>query len=250
MWSKRDRRQHRQPRLLDHVGRVEPPAEADLQQQDVGRRAGEGEECGSGGDLEEGDRLAAVGPLAFLEERRRASSSSISSPASADALVEAHQMGRGVDMHALARRLQHGAQIGDDRALAVGAGDMDDRRQAALADGPGVRAAARCDRATDRSSWDAAWSAARGSRSLGCGGLGSCVSRHAMISAMAVAAGANGRLTTAGGRRPGWRQQIDDADQRVAQLARAAPPCRPCHAPADIRRAGIPPAASRGWSPR
>ena len=32
-------------------------------------------------------------------------------------------------MHALARRLQHRAQEGDGRALAVGAGDMDHRRQ-------------------------------------------------------------------------------------------------------------------------
>ena len=35
-------------------------------------------------------------------------------------------------MNAVSRRFQHGAQIGDDGALAVGARDMDDRRQAAL----------------------------------------------------------------------------------------------------------------------
>ncbi len=35
-------------------------------------------------------------------------------------------------MHARARRLQHGAHERDGRALAVGAGDMDDRRQLAL----------------------------------------------------------------------------------------------------------------------
>ncbi len=57
---------------VDHIGRVEPAAEAGLQQQDVGRRAGEGEEGGAGGDLEEGDGLAAIGPLAFLEQRRAA----------------------------------------------------------------------------------------------------------------------------------------------------------------------------------
>ena len=49
-----------------------------------------------------------------------------------DALAEAHQMRRGVDVHALARRLQHGLEIGDGRALAVGAGDVDDGRQAVL----------------------------------------------------------------------------------------------------------------------
>jgi len=32
-------------------------------------------------------------------------------------------------MDAIARRFGHGTQVGDQRALAVGAGDMDDRRQ-------------------------------------------------------------------------------------------------------------------------
>ena len=35
-------------------------------------------------------------------------------------------------MHALPRSLQHGAHEGDGRSLAVGAGDMDHRRQPAL----------------------------------------------------------------------------------------------------------------------
>ena len=50
----------------------------------------------------------------------------------ADALVEADQMRRGVDVDALARRLGDGAQEGAGAALAVGAGDVDHRRQAAL----------------------------------------------------------------------------------------------------------------------
>ena len=50
----------------------------------------------------------------------------------ADALVEADEMGRGVDMRAVAGRLGDGAQIGHGRALAVGPRDMDDRRQAVL----------------------------------------------------------------------------------------------------------------------
>ena len=49
-----------------------------------------------------------------------------------DALVEAHQMRRGVDVHALAGRLQHRLEEGRRRALAVGAGDVDDGRQAAF----------------------------------------------------------------------------------------------------------------------
>ena len=50
----------------------------------------------------------------------------------ADALVEAHQMRRGIDVHALPRRLGHRAQEGTGAALAVGAGDMDHRWQPTL----------------------------------------------------------------------------------------------------------------------
>ena len=50
----------------------------------------------------------------------------------ADALVEAGEVRRGVDVDAGAAGLEAGAQRGDDRALAVGAGDVDDRRQPAL----------------------------------------------------------------------------------------------------------------------
>ena len=49
-----------------------------------------------------------------------------------EALVEAHQMRRGIGVHALARGFQDRAQERDGRALAVGAGDMDHRRQFAL----------------------------------------------------------------------------------------------------------------------
>ena len=126
-----DRHLYRHHRLRDDIGRIEPPAEAGLQQQDIGGGAGEFEEGGAGRHLEEGDGLIAIRPLALLEERqqRLLFDQLAGKP---DALMEAHQMGRGVDMNAISRRLQHGAQIGDDRALAVGAGDMDDGRQAAL----------------------------------------------------------------------------------------------------------------------
>src|SRR3546814_12532860 len=49
-----------------------------------------------------------------------------------DAFVEAYQVRRGVDLHAPACRLQHGAQEGDQRALALGARDVNDRGQASL----------------------------------------------------------------------------------------------------------------------
>ena len=71
-WSSETGVMTRQPRPVDDVGRVEPAAEADLEQRAVGRRLGHGEEGGGGGDLEEGDRRAGVRRLAALERRRAA----------------------------------------------------------------------------------------------------------------------------------------------------------------------------------
>ena len=50
---------------LDHIGGVEPPAEADFQQQHVGRMAREQHEGRRGLDLEQRDRRIAVRALAF-----------------------------------------------------------------------------------------------------------------------------------------------------------------------------------------
>ena len=55
-------------RVLEHVGRVEPAAEADLDHAGIGRVAGEGEERGSGGDLEEARVEAVAGVEHFLEQ--------------------------------------------------------------------------------------------------------------------------------------------------------------------------------------
>ena len=109
---------------------------------------------------------AAVGALAFLQrggQRLVGDQPPAARRAEPEALVEAHQMRRGVDMDALARRLQHRAHEGDGRALAVGAGDVDDRRQLAAPDGRARRGCAACGRATGRCAWDAAPAAARGS---------------------------------------------------------------------------------------
>ena len=51
------------------IGRVEPAAEPRFQQHDVGRRAHESAKGRRRRDLEKGDRVAAVGALAFFEER-------------------------------------------------------------------------------------------------------------------------------------------------------------------------------------
>ena len=66
----RDGRDDREGRCLDHVGRIEAPAQADLEEERIGGLAREGKKGGGGGDLEESDGLARVGPLALLEKGR------------------------------------------------------------------------------------------------------------------------------------------------------------------------------------
>ena len=109
-----------------------PPRPVSKQQQ-IGRRLGEGEEGRGGGDLEQGDQLAGIGGLGAgeaIHQHRFADGRRAIGAGKHDALMEVDEMRRGVDMHALAQRLRHGADEGDQRALAVGAGDMNHRRQA------------------------------------------------------------------------------------------------------------------------
>ena len=67
----RHRRDDAGQRLVDHVGGVEPAAEADFEQQHIGRMPREQQEGRRGRDLEHGDRRAGVGALAFLQRRRQ-----------------------------------------------------------------------------------------------------------------------------------------------------------------------------------
>ena len=124
------------------VASSRPPRPTSTMQASAGC-AREGEEGGGGGRLEEAD----------LHARRAASSVSSSNAASqfvldqlageADALVEADQMRAGVDVGLEAGRLDRRAQEGAGRALAVGPGDMEDRRQRAARDCRAGRAARR-----------------------------------------------------------------------------------------------------------
>ena len=85
--------------------------------------------------LEEGDRLAAVGCKHVVgrgDQRRVVDDASAAFRAKPDALVEAHEMRRRVDVHLVAGRFERGAQECDGRAFAVRAGDMDHRRQLVL----------------------------------------------------------------------------------------------------------------------
>ena len=127
----RDRGDGAGGRPIDHVGRVAAAAETHLQHAQIGRRPREQMERDRGDHLEHRDRGAGVDLLDMLECRgqRRVRHQFAGDP---DAFVEPHQMRRRIDMHALPRRLRHRPQEGAGAALAVGAGDMHHRRQAAL----------------------------------------------------------------------------------------------------------------------
>ena len=117
-------------RLLDDVGRVEPAAETDFEDQ---KSAGVRLKARKAAAVVISKKVIGSPALAasHLEQRREIVFGD-QLAGHADALVEAHEMRRGVDMDAEARGLHDGAEIGDGRALAVGAGDMDHRRQLAL----------------------------------------------------------------------------------------------------------------------
>ncbi len=118
-------------RLLDHIGAVEPAAEADLQQQHIGWNFRKQQERRRGLDFKDGDRLAVIDALTG-EQRVAQVVVADQRPRKADALIKPHQIGRGVDMHLQSGRLEDRAQVRDRRSLAVGAGDVDDRRQLAF----------------------------------------------------------------------------------------------------------------------
>ena len=122
-------------RPVDDIGGVEPAAEPDFEQQHVGRIAREQQKRRGGLDLEDRDRRVAVFGLAFGERRAEfgiADQLAAVLLSDAEPLVDANQIRRRIDMHAFARRFEDGAHEGDGRALAIGAGDMDHRRQMPL----------------------------------------------------------------------------------------------------------------------
>ena len=124
-------RDHRAQRMFDHIGRVIGAAHAGFEQQVICPRLGKELESGDGRYLEKGDRRAAIDGF-DLFERGIEFSRPHQLAGEADALVETHQMGGIIDMHLLAARFEKGAQIGDGRALGIGAGHVDGRRQPVL----------------------------------------------------------------------------------------------------------------------
>ena len=127
----RNRRDRGDRGAAHDISRVEPAAQPDFEQHDVGRRAGKGEKGRRGRDLEKGDRRIPVGALAFFEKRdQRLLVDQMAGEA--DALVETDEMRRDVGVHAVARGFEAGPHRRHRRAFAFGAGDVHDRRKAVL----------------------------------------------------------------------------------------------------------------------
>ena len=159
-------------------------------------------------------------------------------------------------MDAQARRFQDRAQISDRRALAVGAGDVDHRRQLALGmieplQQPVHPIQAEIDalRMQRRQPRDQFFERTLTVLPQASSRVGRC-RRH--IGADTISA-RGGRPAT-----QVWRHfsapAILSTGGKAAPASAAAhgdaPPCRPCRDPSDIRRAETLPAISRGWSVR
>jgi len=114
----RNRRDHRHRRFGDDVGRVKPATETDFQQQHIRLGFRKSEERRNCRNLELGDVVAVVDgthahqdvdQFLFVDRPRSAVVAR-----QGNTLVKAHEMRRGVDMHAPARRFDHRFQIGSD----------------------------------------------------------------------------------------------------------------------------------------
>ena len=127
-----DARDHAGQRPFHHIGGIEPAAEADFQEDDIGRMPAEQKERRRRLDLEHGDRQVAVlglalcehvGKLVVLDQR------AATLLGQTEAFVEADQIGRRVGVHAPVGGFENRARERDGRAFAVGASHMNDRWQ-------------------------------------------------------------------------------------------------------------------------
>src|SRR3546814_447671 len=96
------------------VGRVQPPAQAHLDDAGIGGRAGKRQKCGRGRRFEKADLVVAV-RVEHLGEQRGERLVLDQASGKSDTLVEPDKVRAGIDMDLVARRLQTGAQIGAGR---------------------------------------------------------------------------------------------------------------------------------------
>jgi hypothetical protein len=114
------------------VGGVQAPAQARFDHAGIGGHARKREEQRRRGHFKEAGRQVRLGRVErFLEQVGQ--HGIVDQPAGqADALVVAHQMRLGGGVNTQALRFEHEAQVGAGGALAVGAGNVEHRRQAIL----------------------------------------------------------------------------------------------------------------------
>ena len=116
---------------LQHVGRIEPPAEAHFDDACIRWNAREHEERRSYRHFEEAGRQT-FARVQDLGQQRREQIVLDQLSRQPDPLIVSHQMRTGRDMHPLSVGLQHGAQERAGGALAIGACHMKHRRQSPM----------------------------------------------------------------------------------------------------------------------
>ena len=107
-----------------HVGRIEPPAEADFDHAGIGGSAREFGECGGNRNLEEA-RIEILADIEHFAQQIRQPIVLDQFACKSNAFVIAHQMRAGGNMDRIPFRFQHCAQEGAGRSFAIGPGDME-----------------------------------------------------------------------------------------------------------------------------
>ncbi len=108
-----------------HIGCIQTPAQPDLKNEIIRRMLAKGEKSRRRGHFKKRDGTALIGrfdtPQHFFQKRfgNRLTAQN-------NTLVKAGEMRRVISVHAVALRLQYGAQHGGSRAFAIGAGNMND----------------------------------------------------------------------------------------------------------------------------
>ncbi len=127
----RNRRDDRHGGCVDHVGRVQTPAQPDLEQRVIRRRARKGQQTRDGRDLEIGDVFATVLNVTFVQNFGQVILGN-QFTRQTDAFMKPCQMRRRIGVHGFPRTFQSRADHGLGRSLAVRARDMDHGRQVVL----------------------------------------------------------------------------------------------------------------------
>ena len=116
-------------RARHDIRRIQPSAQPHFQHQQISRHTAEQHKGRRRGYLKHRDRRARIHRFHFFQRRGQRLIRHVVSR-QPDAFVKMHQMGRGIDMHALPRRFADGAQKSAGRTLAIRPRHMNDRRQA------------------------------------------------------------------------------------------------------------------------